>query len=76
MNYPGDSAGYSCAMLGSTVDTCSASVRYASGRNSHIFFGEVTSPESDACARGGDTKRRVSQLPSLRPVTTALVLEW
>ena len=30
-------------MLGSTVDTCSASVRDASGRNAHIFYGEVNS---------------------------------
>ena len=30
-------------MLGSTVNTCSASVRDASGRNAHNFYGEVNS---------------------------------
>ena len=35
--------GYSCATLGSTVDTCSASARDASGRNAHILHGQVGS---------------------------------
>ena len=35
--------GNSCAMLGSTVNTCFASVRDASGRNAHSSYGEVNS---------------------------------
>ena len=35
--------GYSCAMHGPTVNTCSASVRDATGRNAHIFHCEANS---------------------------------
>ena len=49
LGFPGDARFFGEAMLGSTVDTCSASVLGAFGRILHIFYGEVDAdPRSHA----------------------------